>query len=169
MLAIRLPSADSHSRACLQQPPGLAQVLEDVGADDRVERAGRNLQVELLDIARPDWSSRCRAAAAAFASNSMPETLASCRCLIASPSRPAPQPMSSTRRAVSGTSANHLGPGMPEVERVGTCFGVAVGACGETCGPGCGLVGRRAPNRGLGCAGSLRSRAAWSETSVDPT
>ena len=102
----------------LQQPLGLAEVLEDVGADDRVERPWRDLQVELLDVAGPNLVQPLPGRRGGRRVELDAETSASCRCLIASPSRPAPQPMSSTRRAVRAR-ARDLGPGVAEIERIG--------------------------------------------------
>jgi hypothetical protein len=98
-----------------EYPRGLAQVLEDIGAVNRVERSGRDLEIKILDVSSPHMvKPPARARRRPGPSNSMREAVACCRCLIASPSRPAPQPISSTRRAACGTNATSSGRGYPE-------------------------------------------------------
>ncbi len=98
-----------------QHPRRLSQVLKNIGADDHIERSGRDLELQAFDFPGPNMVKPPCAAAAASGSSSIPETLAPCRCVIASPSCPRrPQPISSTRRAASGTSATTSGRGYPK-------------------------------------------------------
>ena len=107
-----------------QHPRRLAQVLENIGADDRVKRSGRDLEIELLDIPRPHVVKppahrRGGLGVQLDARDSRP-----CRCLIASPSMP--RPAANIKHAAGSlrNKRHDLGPGISEIKRIRTCVPV---------------------------------------------
>ena len=159
-----------------QQPARLAQVLEHVGADDRIERTGRNLQVELLDVARPDLVQPLPRRGGGIRVEFDTRDLGLLPLLdrFAQPPRAAADVEHAPRGLRERAPIPRAGHARSKTDRVRLRLaavgrpavrvrrGRETGADGETCGPGCGVVGRPA-RRGDLRSGVRRGRETSAE------
>ena len=157
MLAISRPSGASHRGPVCRTAIGLAQVLEDVGADDRVERARRESRGRAVRCRRP------RPGRGAGAQRRPRRCRTRCprpRLLplldrLAQPSRAAADVEHPP--GGFGHERHDLGAGVAEIKWIGICVSVWVSAAHHSCtelarspsivSPDSGSVARTLPDR----------------------